>query len=226
MKQDTRKVNEILRALFAMPISMEQRLGAFFLWGMMRPEDPRAREKHLRAEAGARYRAAHREQVLEGKRIHRAANKEEINAKKRIWNSENAEYVSACLSLWKRGNPGKVRKHYRERERRRRQNPEYHVKQSLRHRLYIALKGLSKSARTFELLDMALPEFRIYLQGQFQPGMTWENYGPVWHLDHVRPCASFDLRDLAQQRECFNWSNYQPLFAKENLQKGAKYVSD
>lgn len=50
--------------------------------------------------------------------------------------------------------------------------------------------------------------------------MTWENYGPVWHVDHIRPCASFDLQDPAQQRECFNFKNLQPLFAKENLKKG------
>jgi hypothetical protein len=54
--------------------------------------------------------------------------------------------------------------------------------------------------------------------------MTWENYGPVWHVDHIRPCASFDLTDPAQQRECFHFSNLQPLFAAENLAKGDKIL--
>ena len=69
---------------------------------------------------------------------------------------------------------------------------------------------------------MELPEFRIYIQGQFSQGMTWENYGQVWHLDHVIPCASFDLSDPEQQKICFHWSNYQPLFVLDNLRKGAR----
>jgi hypothetical protein len=82
--------------------------------------------------------------------------------------------------------------------------------------------GNVKSSPTFSLLAVDLTEFRIYIQGQFSPGMTWENHGEVWHLDHVIPCASFDLSDPEQQRICFHWSNYQPLFALDNLRKGAR----
>jgi hypothetical protein len=52
--------------------------------------------------------------------------------------------------------------------------------------------------------------------------MTWENYGPVWHVDHIRPCVSFDFLDPAQQRACFHYTNLQPLFALENLKKGGR----
>jgi hypothetical protein len=71
---------------------------------------------------------------------------------------------------------------------------------------------------------MEIAEFKIYLQGQFRPGMTWENYGPVWHIDHIRPCASFDSTDPEQQKICFHWMNLQPLFAAENCAKKDKYV--
>jgi hypothetical protein len=53
--------------------------------------------------------------------------------------------------------------------------------------------------------------------------MTWDNYGPVWHVDHKRPCASFDFSDPVQQRLCWHWTNLQPLFAAENLSKGDKW---
>lgn len=71
---------------------------------------------------------------------------------------------------------------------------------------------------------MEISEYRIYLQGQFLPSLQWDNYGKIWEIDHVRPCASFDLSDTAQQKECFNWSNTQPLFKLDNLRKGAQHA--
>jgi len=55
--------------------------------------------------------------------------------------------------------------------------------------------------------------------------MTRENHGK-WHLDHVRPCASFDLTKPEEQEKCFHYSNYQPLWAEQNLSKGAKLDYD
>ncbi|NBT08982.1 MAG: hypothetical protein EBS98_09300, partial [Chitinophagia bacterium] len=49
------------------------------------------------------------------------------------------------------------------------------------------------------------------------------NYGKFgWHLDHIQPCASFDLTDPSQQKKCFHYSNIQPLWAKDNWSKGSR----
>lgn len=61
------------------------------------------------------------------------------------------------------------------------------------------------------------------LEQQFTEGMTWENYGE-WHVDHIRPCVSFDLSIPEQQQECFHYTNLQPLWAKDNLQKSDKIL--
>ena len=52
--------------------------------------------------------------------------------------------------------------------------------------------------------------------------MTKYNHG-LWHVDHIRPCASFDLSKPKQQKICFHYTNLQPLWAHENSSKGAKY---
>jgi hypothetical protein len=101
-------------------------------------------------------------------------------------------------------------------------NPSARLAVHQRARIYAALRRgwIKKSANTRDLLGCGYPELRAYLESQFRPGMTWENYGPVWHVDHRKPCASFDLTDPVQQQACFHHTNLQPLFAEENLKKG------
>lgn len=91
----------------------------------------------------------------------------------------------------------------------------------LRSRIRLAIHGLDKAASTFSLIGCSIEELKVWLAGQFKLGMSWENFGR-WHIDHRRPCASFDLSDPVQQRECFHFSNLQPLWAIDNLQKGAR----
>ena len=52
--------------------------------------------------------------------------------------------------------------------------------------------------------------------------MTWDNYGD-WHVDHIRPCCSFDLTKIEEQNICFHYTNLQPLWAEENFKKNGRY---
>jgi hypothetical protein len=94
----------------------------------------------------------------------------------------------------------------------------HHLSNQIRH----VLKHNSKCAKTLELLGCTIEEFWIHLEKQFKPGMTRENHG-LWHIDHIRPCCSFDLSDPEQQKICFHYKNLQPLWAEENLKKGGRY---
>jgi hypothetical protein len=84
------------------------------------------------------------------------------------------------------------------------------------------LKGRYKSKSTIELLGCSVEEVWNHLESKFKAGMTKENHG-LWHIDHHRPCASFDLADPKQQAKCFHYTNLKPLWATDNLKKGAKY---
>lgn len=100
--------------------------------------------------------------------------------------------------------------------------PEFRILQALRTRVGEAVSGKTRAAaRTIELVGCSLPDLRQHLEAQFSTGMTLENYG-AWHVDHKCPCAAFDLTDPEQQRRCFHYSNLQPLWARDNLKKGAR----
>ena len=96
----------------------------------------------------------------------------------------------------------------------------FKIKNLLRGRIWAALKGGKKSTNTMKLVGCSIEEFKNHLEKQFKPGMSWDNQGMKgWHIDHIKPCSSFDLTDPEQQRQCFNWTNMQPLWAHENFTK-------
>ena len=111
-----------------------------------------------------------------------------------------------------------------------RKNLNHKMKAVLRCRVKAAISRITiqnfkyKYSSSVKLLGASIPDVVKHLEKQFKPGMTWENYGKDgWHIDHIRPCASFDLSKLEEQKKCFHYTNLQPLWAMENISKGAKY---
>ena len=101
----------------------------------------------------------------------------------------------------------------------------HHFVSVLRSRILAAIKHAKtkKADKSVKLLGCGLDEARLHISKQFQPGMSWENHG-AWHIDHIKPIALFDLSNSAEQLECFNYRNLQPLWAKDNLSKGARFT--
>jgi len=94
---------------------------------------------------------------------------------------------------------------------------------NLRSRICAVLKGNSKSKSTLKLLGCSVEKLNNYIESKFQPGMSFSNYGK-WHIDHIKPCACFDLSKPEEQKKCFHYTNLQPLWAKDNLSKGKKWI--
>lgn len=144
---------------------------------------------------------------------------------------KNRVKVLAALRERRRAIPKGQRKKYPENVEKRRKrrykrywtNPETRLLECLRSRLRSAISSKSKRGRALDLLGCPLVWLEVHLESQFQSGMTWENYGPVWHIDHIKPCAKFDLTNPEQQKSCFHWTNLQPLFAEENRKKSDSY---
>jgi len=100
-------------------------------------------------------------------------------------------------------------------------HPAFKLLSYVRVRVYNVLRGFSRSAPTLELLGCSPEALKAHIEAQFRSGMLWENYGSVWHLDHIKPCAAFDFTSPHDQQACFHYTNLQPLFAVENLKKGS-----
>ena len=152
-----------------------------------------------------------------------AKNREIKNEKTRLWKEKNKEKIAEYNKMYSQQNRAKITKKTCETNKIRRKNdPAYVLMRRERVRIYDVLKGIRKAARTETLLGCSYDFFRGYIEGKFVENIRWHNMGE-WHIDHIRPLASFDLNDAEQQKQAFHYTNQQPLWAMDNLKKGAKY---
>jgi hypothetical protein len=145
---------------------------------------------------------------------------------KKYWleNKERLSIENARRSkIWNKDNPDKyklIRERYYNKNKK---DINHRIRWSLRARINAAIKKNTKSDNTINLIGCSIEFLRGYLESRFQIGMTWENYGFYgWHIDHIKPCASFDLTDKEQQKICFHYTNLQPLWAIDNIKKRDK----
>jgi len=133
-------------------------------------------------------------------------------------------YHREYLRKWRVRNLEKIRGYER---RRYNEDADFRMEFNIRRRIQkvVRSRGGRKSDSTRKLTGCEPYQLQAHLEIQFKNGMNWENYGKVWHIDHKRPCRSFDLTDPEQQRKCFHYSNLQPLFVSENQKKGGKWLT-
>ena len=132
----------------------------------------------------------------------------------------NAKAYKESQAKWRKSNQSYSAEYKKQR---RKEDSVFVITEKLRHRLYKVTRGVNKSASTLELLGCSLEKLKSHIESQFTDGMSWSKMGLYGiHIDHIRPCASFDLSDPEQQRQCFHYTNLQPLWAKDNLEKSAK----
>ena len=196
-----------------------------------------SRLEEFRAQGRARYAAnpriyekikerlaRHSEKYKEARKSYREKNRDRIREYcHRVYTSDPEKFYLRSKS-WKSRNKERANKRDRLYTRKRRKEDfVFRFSQNLRRRISKAVRGELKSRHTIELIGCSIDQIRLHLEKQFKPGMNWENYGKYgWHVDHIRPCSSFNLVDPKQQMICFNWTNLQPLWATENLRKSNK----
>jgi hypothetical protein len=134
--------------------------------------------------------------------------------------------VRRDLDEWRKKNPEKAKAARRRKAARRATVPWYRLSSGISRRIRLGLTHPnSKNGRSWEaLVGFTRDDLRRHLEALFQPGMSWENYGTRWHLDHIRPVASFNCTSVEEPdfRECWGLANLQPLWAEDNVRKGAR----
>lgn len=132
-------------------------------------------------------------------------------------------YQNAYRKKWRREHPVLAVERDKQNNQKRRSTEFGRLRTNLACRIRSAIKkGYGyKNTLTTRLLGCSIEEVKKHLEKLFQPGMTWMNYGE-WHIDHILPCASFDLTKEEEQKKCFHFTNLQPLWKADNLRKSDK----
>jgi hypothetical protein len=150
-------------------------------------------------------------------------NQDKYKASIKKFKDNNPDYLKNWRSNNKERNKELNRKSYMSRYR---NNLNFKLAHLLRHRLNQALKGDARIGSHVKYLGCTIEEFKNYLESKFLYGMSWDNYGKHgWHVDHIIPISSFDLQNLDELKKACNFTNLQPLWAKDNWSKGNKNVT-
>jgi len=173
-----------------------------------------------------KYYVLKKEIFKDNEKKYRKKNAKEIKEKKKEYYLKNKEQINKKRKLYVFINKNKIRKYHRNwKKNKRLTDINFKILDSLRSRLNEVLTKNKKTDTTINLIGCNLGYLKKYLESKFESWMTWDNYGYYgWHIDHIKPCASFDLRCPVQQLACFHYSNLQPLEAFKNMSKGAKII--
>lgn len=212
------------------------------------------KDKNSKKEYDKEYRKNNVEKIKEGRKRHYEANKLKIKEYKKTYHKENKQKIADKNRQWYLNNreyalkkSSEYSKEYyklnKEKITQKINSPEHKAIKNARHskrlktdpifaitcRLRSRLNNVLRSSKTLknnptlDYIGCSLEELKQHLESQFQEGMTWDNR-KLWHIDHIRPCASFDLTDKDQIYQMMNYTNLQPLWAADNLKKHAKYI--
>lgn len=188
-----------------------------------------------------KYNKNNREKVLNTRKVWRESNKEKISQKAKLYREENLFFykqrekmyrmkdkkikgmtVKEYNAFYYKNNKKKIKEINNRRKRfRKKHDIKYKIQHLMRNRLYYALRLKCKKGSAVKLLGCSIEEFMSYFETLFKEGMSWANHGK-WHIDHIKPLSSFDLEDAEQLEMACHYTNLQPLWAKDNILKGAK----
>ena len=179
--------------------------------------------KDVLSEKNIKYQKDRREnnsdEIVEYRKKYRLDNKEHLLKKESEYREINREKIRRIDKIYREANREKL---YEIRKNKINNNPLLKSKERIRILIAnsITKMGYTKKSRTHEILGCSFEFFKEYIDLQFKDDMSWDNHGE-WHLDHKIPISySESEQDLIDLN---HYSNFQPLWAMDNLSKGNKW---
>jgi hypothetical protein len=145
------------------------------------------------------------------------------------WQKNNQELRKEYHKKWRDENRDKWRETKRNYEKTRKANdPLYKLINNFRTAIYQVLKerNIQKNGHYFDILNYTPEQLIEHLENKFTGDITWDNYGE-WHVDHITPISSFDIKEIGDEEfnKCWSLENLQPLWGDENIRKSNKILS-
>jgi hypothetical protein len=172
-------------------------------------------------EMNRAYRVKNQEKIREsGKRY----NKDHTGRRKettRDWYCKNLERKKELVSRWKASNPGLIKIYRCKSGAKQRGTPQGRLNNTMSAGINSALRGRKRGRRWENLVGYGVGQLKKHLESLFSPGMTWENYGVVWEIDHKTPKAVFNFEEAEDIdfKACWCLENLRPLGKSENRKK-------
>lgn len=151
----------------------------------------------------------------------------------KLKNKEYREKNSNSIKKWRLENEEYLKKYRKENrlnfrlyvKRRSENEPIFRFKNNVRrlilHSFKRGKKNFKKIDRTEVILGCTIEHFISHISEKLKDGMSFENHGK-WHIDHIIPLACANTEEEVIKLN--HYTNFQPLWAKENLSKGKKLL--
>jgi hypothetical protein len=187
-------------------------------------ENRNKNQEEYRRKSLERYYKNHEKRKESNKRSY-YNNIQKIKETRKKYRSENKQKLKEQYDIYYFKNKQKIiDKSVKYNKRKEKEDIQFLLRRKIRARIknFLNRKGVKIKINHFTELGCSLDELRKHLESKFTEGMSWDNYGE-WHIDHIKPLAKFNLEDPDQFKEACNYNNLQPLWAIDNLSKGAKF---
>jgi hypothetical protein len=181
-----------------------------------------------------------KDDIKEYNKKYQLENKEKIKMQQKIYQIENKEEILKYKNEYRINNKEIINK---QQKNRRIENPEIRARSNISSLInkYLKKNNSSKNNRScLQYLSYTIKELKDHLEAQFEPWMTWQNYGLysakiwddnnpatwTWQLDHIIPQSDLPYSSMESDNFKKSWAleNLRPYSAKQNLLDGVKRI--
>jgi hypothetical protein len=141
--------------------------------------------------------------------------KKEINKK---YYEDNSDILKPYQKEYRKNNRKKINEYF---VNRRKKDNLFRLRYYFSNQFRDFIRG-NKKKDIIKYLDYNFDQLRFHIENQFHSGMSWDNYGIYWSIDHIIAQSYYNYLDEEDIKKCWNLRNLRPLLIEENISKNNK----